>query len=74
MVDNFDKLVEVRHERGLYSIAELCSMFGCGRGKIDFALNTGLLKYISPNNRERFVYLADFLNYMENLNKKGEKK
>lgn len=69
MVDNLNKLIEIRHERGLYSIVELCAMFGCGRAKIDFALNTGQLKYVSPNNRDRFIFINDFLVYMENLKK-----
>lgn len=68
-------LIETRHHAGLYSIKELCTMFGCGRAKIDFALNTGQLKYISPNNRERFIYLEDFLSFMKTNNvKKGDLK
>lgn len=72
MVDKSEKvkqLIEARHNLGLYSIQELCSMFGCGRSKIDLAINTGQLKYISPNNRDRFVYLKDFFNF---LNYKSE--
>lgn len=69
--ENEKKLVEARHNLGLYSIQELCSMFGCGRTKIDLAINTGQLKYISPNNRDRFVYLKDFFDF---LNYKSEVK
>ena len=60
-------LIQVRHERGLYQIKELCAMFGCGRSKIDFALNTKKLKYISPNGRDRFIYLDDFLKFFNEL-------
>ena len=64
------ELIEARQKVGLYSIQELCSMFCCGRSKIDFAINSGQLKYMSPNNRDRFVYLNDFLDYMNSHNKK----
>lgn len=59
------ELVDARHGIGLYSIRELCDMFGCGRYMIDFAINSHQLKYMSPNNKSRFVYLKDFLEYME---------
>lgn len=51
---------------GLYSISELCLMFGCSRYSIDNPINRNELKYISPNNKTRYVYLQDFLNYLEN--------
>lgn len=58
-------LIEARHKIGLYSIKELCSMFACGRSLIDKGINSGILKYMSPNNRDRYVYLNDFLKYIE---------
>ncbi len=59
-----NQLVEVRHKAGVYSIKELCAMFGIGRAKIDHAINTNKLKSRSPNNRIRFIKLKDFLAYM----------
>lgn len=64
MVKN-QELVNARHAIGLYSIKELCEMFNCGRSKIDYGINNGELPYISPNNKDRFVYLKDFLEYAE---------
>lgn len=61
------QLVEARHNLGLYSIRELQIMFSCGRETIDFAINSGKLKYLSPNNKDRYVYLKDFQKYMENV-------
>ncbi len=58
-------LIEARHKIGLYSIKELCDMFGCGRFLIDLGVNSGKLKYLSPNNRDRFIYLNDFLKFIE---------
>lgn len=60
---NEELLTKERHEQGLYSIKELCVMFHCGRSKIDFAVNTGQLNYLSPNGRDRFIYFNDFLEY-----------
>ncbi|MBQ8845065.1 MAG: hypothetical protein IJ008_03505 [Clostridia bacterium] len=61
------ELIEVRKKIGLYSIKELCLMFKIGRESIDYALNTNRLKYISPNNRDRYIYLKDYLKYVESL-------
>lgn len=58
-------MVEKRHERGLYSIKELQAMFGIGRVTIDYALNSGQLKWMSPNGSTRFVFLKDFMEWME---------
>lgn len=63
------ELMDARHKIGLYSVSELCSMFECGRAKIDSLLNTGQLKYISPNGRTRYVYLNE---YLELLSKKSK--
>ncbi|MBQ8749677.1 MAG: hypothetical protein IJZ29_04355 [Clostridia bacterium] len=60
-------LVEIRHKQGLYKIEELADMFSIGREQISYAINTGRLRYMSPNNKTRFVYLNDFIEY---LNKK----
>lgn len=61
-----EELVKARHAIGLYSINELRCMFATdgkpkSRYSIDMLLNTGKLKYISPNGRERFIYLNDYL-------------
>lgn len=64
------ELIELRHSQGLYSIKELMAMFGIGRHALDFAMNSGQLKWMSPNNRERFVYMSDFLLWMEKGGKK----
>lgn len=66
---NEKELVDLRHSKGLYSVKELCVMFCCGRGSIDYALNSKRLNYISPNNRDRYVYISDFVEYMESLKK-----
>ena len=58
-----EQLIEARQKLGLYSIKELCAMFGCGRSKIDEAINSGKLKYMSPNGRSRFIFLNDFLEF-----------
>lgn len=55
------KLKQTRHQLGIYSIAELSEMFNVGRHKIDFLLNTGLLKYISPNGRTRYIFLKEYV-------------
>lgn len=65
-------LVKARHAIGLYSISELTEMFGMSRFHLDNALNLGELKYISPNNKTRFIYLQDYLEYL-NLEKKKVK-
>lgn len=62
-----NELRKARHAIGLYSIKELCEMFDCSRHNIDNAINTGCLKYVSPNNRDRYVYLQDFLSYMKTM-------
>lgn len=59
-----EELLEARHSIGLYSIKELCLMFNCSRFYIDKALNEKSLKYLSPNNRDRYIYLKDFLALM----------
>lgn len=58
------ELEKARHAISLYSIDELCAMFKCSRYSIDNAINIGKLDYISPNNRDRYIYLQDFLSYM----------
>lgn len=60
-----DKLEKARHAIELYSINELCIMFHCSRYSIDNAINLKKLDYISPNNRDRYIYLKDFLKYMK---------
>lgn len=60
---NQDELQKYRHEMGYYSIKEICVMFGCNRTRIDNAINTKELDYISPNGRTRFVKLNEFLEY-----------
>lgn len=62
-----EMLQSVRHSIGYYSIRELQVMFsGCGRAKIDYLVNSGKLKFISPNNREKYIKLEDFLFYLQN--------
>lgn len=58
-----DELKNARHKIGLYSIRELCVMFECGRARIDSAINSNHLSYISPNGRTRYIYIKDFLDY-----------
>lgn len=69
-----DDLVKFRQNMGIFSISEICKMFGCGRSYIDLMINNQMLNYISPNNRDRFVYLNDFLTCVQNENKKDEGK
>lgn len=62
-----EALKQARHEIGYYSISELQIMFSsCGRSKIDYLVNSGKLKYISPNNREKYIKLSDFLFVLQN--------
>lgn len=56
-----NKLKETRHQLGIFTITELSEMFKVGRHKIDHYLNTGQLKYISPNGRTRFVRLKEYV-------------
>ncbi|MBO5022233.1 MAG: hypothetical protein J6C53_01995 [Clostridia bacterium] len=60
-----EELIQARKAIGLYSICELCTMFGCGRKKIDDACNSKKLRYISPNGKGRFIYLNDFIKFGE---------
>lgn len=69
-----EDLVKFRRDMGIFSISEICEMFGCGRSYIDFMINDQKLNYITPNNRDRFVYLNDFLNCMRVENQKEEGK
>lgn len=55
----------VRQSKGLYSIKELAKMFGIGRARIDYALNTNQLKYVSPNGKTRFIFIDDFFEYLK---------
>lgn len=59
------ELIDARHNLGLYSIRELCSMFGVSRYSLDKAINEEGLKYISPNSKNRFVFLNDYVEFME---------
>ena len=59
------ELSNVRQSKGLYSIKELAKMFGIGRAKIDYALNTNQLKYVSPNGKTRFIFVDDFFEYLK---------
>lgn len=59
--EEINTLVEDRHRLGLYSVIELAKMFSVGRSAIDYLLNTGQLKFISPNNKSRFILLKDYL-------------
>lgn len=68
-VETLDK---ARHAISLYTIRELCTMFGCGRAHIDMALNNGSLKFMSPNNRDRFIYLNDFLEFFTKTKEQKE--
>lgn len=63
------ELIELRKQIKLFSIGELCVMFNCGRGSIDDAINSGQLEYLSPNNRDRYIYLDKFLEYMQKRTK-----
>ena len=58
-------LIEIRHNQGLYDINELCKMFNVQRPFINFAIESGRLKYMSPNNKQKFIYLNDFIDYMK---------
>ena len=64
------ELSSVRQSKGLYNIKELAKMFGIGRAKIDYALNTNQLKYVSPNGKTRFIFVDDFFEYLKVANLK----
>lgn len=59
------ELQKFRIEKGYLTIKELSKMFGVGRDYIDYGINIGRLKYMSPNNKLRIVRLDDFIKYME---------
>lgn len=59
-------LKQARHSIGLYSIKEICEMFNCSRHNIDIALNDGKLRFVSPNNKSRYIYINEFLQFMDN--------
>lgn len=63
-----EKLLNARHAIGLYSIKELCVMFGCSRYNIDKAINNKKLKYMSPNNRDRYICIDEFIHFMKDSN------
>lgn len=69
-----EELVKARQEIKLFTIDELCTMFACGRMHIDNALNSGRLKYMSPNNRDRYIYLDDFLKVFTSFKTEGANK
>ena len=58
-------LITIRHNQGLYDINELCKMFSVQRPYIIFAIESGRLKYMSPNKKQKFIYLDDFIEYMK---------
>ena len=62
---NEQELKKFRIQKGYLTIKELCDMFGCGRDYIDYGINVGRLRYMSPNNKLRIVYLDDFIEYMK---------
>lgn len=63
---NEKELTELRHNTtGLYKIKELALMFDISRFSIDAAIKSGKLEYISPNNRDRYIKLNDFLEFMK---------
>ena len=66
------ELEKARHVKEIYSINELCAMFNCSRYSIDNAINIGKLDYISPNNRDRYIFLPDFLAYMKEQQQGGK--
>ena len=59
------ELRKFRQTKGYLTIKEVCDMFNCGRDYIDYGINTRKLKYMSPNNKTRFIYLDDFIGYMK---------
>jgi hypothetical protein len=59
------ELYRIRQNDGLLTISELCAMFKCGRAYIDNAVNSGKLKFMSPNNKLRFIQKQDFIEYMK---------
>ena len=62
MKESKEELRLSRRLLGLYTIKELSDMFDIGRHKIDLMINTGKLKYVSPNGKTRYVLLKDYVN------------
>lgn len=60
-----EQLIKTRQDLGLYTINELSKIFSINRQSIDFAVNSGKLSYMSPNNKTKFISLTDFLGYMQ---------
>ena len=61
MKESKEELRLSRRLLGLYTIKELSDMFDIGRHKIDLMINTGKLKYVSPNGKTRYVLLKDYV-------------
>ena len=61
----YPELQKARHQVGLYSLKELSLMFDVGLQKVKFAVDTKKVKSISPNRKVRYVFLSDWVAYME---------
>ncbi len=76
MDKNAEALIKARHDIGLFSIKEIREMFPRKDGKpmsrytIDYLINSNQLKYVSPNGRDRYVFLKDYITATTNYNKK----
>lgn len=64
MTEGKEELRQSRRLLGLYTIKELSDMFDIGRHKIDLMINTGKLKYVSPNGKTRYILLKDYVNVL----------
>jgi len=77
MKKQVDALANARHAIGLYSISEMCEIFPRANGKpmsrhtVDFLINSGQLRYVSPNGRDRYVFLAEYIEVTTNYAKKN---
>ena len=61
----YAKLQQARHSVGIYSIKEISTMFNMSYQRVKFAVDTKKVKSFSPNRKIRYLYLADWVKYME---------
>ena len=61
----YAKLQQARHSVGIYSIKEISTMFNISYQRVKFAVDTKKVKSFSPNRKIRYLYLADWVKYME---------
>ena len=57
----------MKHEKRLYSIKEVCDIYGLSRKLIDKAIHSGQLKSIMIDGKQRKLKLSEIDRWLENL-------